>query len=124
MSTICLAATALYLPKAAGHFWVYLNWALGFQANGCKVIWLEEVKGGISQNETRECVQLLKQKLAPYGLDNHLALWQADSEPLAVPGLFGCISAEAAAKESDLILNQDYVMPASVMNLFRRTALL
>src|SRR5437588_754286 len=41
--TVCLLANTLSYPLGGGHLWVYLNWALGLRANGCKVIWMEGV---------------------------------------------------------------------------------
>jgi hypothetical protein len=41
--TVCLCANTLYYPEGGGHFWVYLNWALGIRSLDCRVIWLEEV---------------------------------------------------------------------------------
>jgi hypothetical protein len=41
--TVCLATKTLHCPHAGGHCWVYLNWALGLRAIGCRVIWLESV---------------------------------------------------------------------------------
>jgi hypothetical protein len=34
--TACLAADTLYYPTGGGHLWVYLNWALGLRALGCR----------------------------------------------------------------------------------------
>ena len=42
--TVCLAANTLSYPEGGGHLWVYLNWALGLRALGCRVIWLETVE--------------------------------------------------------------------------------
>ena len=39
---VCLSANTLGCTKAGGHLWVYINWALGLRASGCRVIWLEE----------------------------------------------------------------------------------
>ncbi len=36
-----LSANTLSYPQGGGHMWVYLNWALGLRALGCRVIWLE-----------------------------------------------------------------------------------
>ncbi len=32
---------ALALPRFGGNIWVYRNWALGLQANGVDIVWLE-----------------------------------------------------------------------------------
>ena len=41
--TVCLGANPIGYPEGGGHFWVCLNWALGFRALGCRVIWLEKM---------------------------------------------------------------------------------
>ena len=45
MSTaVCLApARTIAYPQGGGHLWVYLQWALGLRALGCRVIWLEGI---------------------------------------------------------------------------------
>jgi hypothetical protein len=43
---ICLAPfRILWTPYLGGQSWVYLNWVLGLQANGCEVTILETVIG-------------------------------------------------------------------------------
>ena len=39
--TVCLCADTLGYLAGGGHMWVYLNWALGLRALGCRVVWLE-----------------------------------------------------------------------------------
>jgi len=124
MPTICLAATTLYYPEGGGHMWVYLNWALGFLKNGCKVIWLEEVKPAIAPEKNHEYICNLKERLKIYNLQDAVALWQSDGLPLNDTDPYGCINVETAASQADILLNQDYVMPYPIVALFKRTALL
>ena len=42
MTTVCMTPLTLGYPEGGGHLWVYLNWALGLQAAGCEVVWLEQ----------------------------------------------------------------------------------
>ena len=119
--TICISASTLYYPKGGGHMWVYLNWALGFLSNRCRVIWLEELKKGNEDNN--KLIVALRERLKPFNLENCIALWQ-ENGALTESNFFQCISVEEAAKQCDLLLNQDYVMPSSVINLFKRSALL
>lgn len=123
MKCISLAATTLYYPKGSGHSWVYLNWALGLISNGYNVIWLEELKTGKGKEKNSKSVSGLKERLAPFGLDKSIALWSSEGT-VKEDDLFGCMNVEAAASLSDILLNQDYSMSASVINLFKRTALL
>src|SRR5207247_4437779 len=114
--TVCLApANTVAYPKGGGHLWVYLHWALGLKALGCRVIWLE----GIDVNESdtspagrrrrrggpaAACVAELKAHLAPYGLADALALYAIDGQPVPVDIAQGAMDLTAAA-EADLLLN-------------------
>jgi hypothetical protein len=118
--TICLAANGtLRWPKAAGHFWVFLNWALGLRALGCRVVWLERITADLCAEEVPNLVLNLKTCLEAYGLEKCLALsW--DTEPPVPCDFFdGCLTFEEA-READLLLNLAYDIP--FVGLFRRSA--
>jgi hypothetical protein len=146
--TVCFSPTkTLNYPQGGGHLWVYLNWALGLQALGCEVIWLETVSRkeviaaqenrlmvlksyGVAEgrndptHELRANVATLKSRLERYGLGECLALHLCDGgEVLPAEVMEGCLDLEAAA-EADLLLNQRYNLPAEVVKRFRRSALL
>ena len=72
--TVCLCANTLYYPEIGGHFWVYLNWALGLRDIGCEVIWLEGLRTGTPPCEAGQLVRCLKSRLDPYGLARGIAL--------------------------------------------------
>lgn len=38
---VCVSASIHHKSGYGGAAWLYLNWALGLQALGCKVIWME-----------------------------------------------------------------------------------
>jgi hypothetical protein len=118
--TVCLAANALSYPKGGGHMWVYLNWALGLRALGCRVIWLERVVR--HPDEVRPRIDTLKRNLERYGLAEHLALCSSHGEPLPDGVGEGHLDLEAAA-EADLLLNMRYGMPPEIVERFRRSAL-
>jgi hypothetical protein len=122
--TICLVASTLYYPTGGGHLWAYLNWALGFRSIGCRVIWLEQVQPSTPAAELQAYVATLKSRLAPYGLADDVALCSETGEPLPLALLGNCLDVEAAAEAADLLLNQKYALAASVVQRFRRTALL
>jgi hypothetical protein len=118
--TICLATKGtLRWPKAAGHFWVFLNWALGLRALGCTVLWLERITADIRADELSKRILNLKSYLEAYGLENSLALSCETevSEPNDI--LDGCLTFEEA-RETDLLLNLAYDIP--FVGLFRRSA--
>ena len=124
MPTVCLVASALYYPEGAGHLWVFLNWALGLRSNGCKVIWLEEVDISVPEEVTMNNVILLKEKLAYYEPDIQLALWQSGDINEACAAFFSCLSLDQAGSQTDLLLNQRYGLAASILQHFKKTALL
>ena len=78
---VCLLARTLGAPTAGGHAWVYLNWALGLQALGCRVIWLEAVSDTTNCHQVHEQVAALKARLASFGLHD-LALASSGRDPL------------------------------------------
>ena len=120
--TVCLLARTLNAPTAGGHSWVYLNWALGMQAMGCRVVWLEVVPPATSAGALAERVQALKCRLAPFGLDTDMALWSASSDASISDVTATCLDLDAAA-EADLFLDMAYA-PGEVVARFRRSALL
>jgi hypothetical protein len=124
--TVWLSANTLHYPQGGGHMWVFLNWALGLRELGCDVVWLEGVvKGGWTPGaqEVSERLSQLKTRLAPYGLDERVALWTGEPDALCRDVTDQCLALDAAA-DADLLLNLNYQTPAAVVRLFRRSALL
>jgi hypothetical protein len=122
-TTVCLAVKTLHYPQGGGHRWAYLNWALGFRAAGCDVVWLEEVASGLGGADVEWQVAQLKAGLETYGLADRVALWSAGREPLPPSAADTCLSLEDATR-ADLLLNQQYGMDRATLSRFRRTALL
>jgi hypothetical protein len=118
--TICLATNGtLRWPKAAGLLWVFLNWALGLRALGCRVMWLERITADLCAEEVPNPILNLKTCLEAYGLENCLALFW-ETEPPAPCDVFDeCLTLEEA-READLLLNLAYDIP--FVGLFRRSA--
>lgn len=120
--TVCIFASTLYYPDGGGHFWVYLNWALGLRALGCRVIWMEAVYPGTAPSELRTLVTALKEHLNWYGLSGSVALTCYTGEPLPREMMDGCLGLDSAA-EADLLLDMSYEIPDKSLRHFRRTAL-
>ena len=124
--TVWLSANTLHYPQGGGHMWVFLNWALGLRELGCEVVWLEGiVKGGWTpgSGEISQRFDELKVRLAPYGFDDHIAVWTSDNGMLPSNVTEYCIDLEAA-RDADLLVNVNYQTPADVIKRFRRSALL
>jgi hypothetical protein len=128
--TVCLApARTIEYPEGGGHLWVYLNWALGLRALGCRVIWLEGIDQSESASSRRQrhgtdaqaCLATLKARLRPFGFAESIALFAVNGENLPAELSEGCLDVEAAA-EADLLLNLWHSLPAPVARRFRRSA--
>jgi hypothetical protein len=118
--TICLAANkTLRWPKAGGHFWVYLNWALGLRAVGCRVIWLERLTKDPDTEQVPKLVTNLKCRLKRYGLESSLSLVADNDASLPQDVLDGCVHFSEAL-EADLLLNLAYDIPC--VDRFKRSA--
>lgn len=123
-TTICISASTFYYPNGGGHMWVYLNWALGFKAIGCDVIWLEGIHCELGIENFNLHLSSLKSKLEFYGLSENIAIWVKSGDPTIIPSGLEFMAVELAASRSDLLLNQFHNMPSQVLDKFKKTALL
>jgi len=122
--TVCLApANTVAYPNGGGHLWVYLQWALGLRALGCRVIWLEEIDPTEPGEETNRNLATLRERLARWDLADGLALTTPDGAALPRDVAGTSLDLEAAA-EADLLLNLWHSLPAQVVRRFRRSALI
>ena len=130
--TVCIApADTIGYPQGGGHFWVYLQWALALRSLGFRVIWLEGIdstqEGSPARRrrwrnrDVRQCVEILRTRLAAFGLTDALALFPMDGGSLPADLTTGCLDLDAAAG-ADLLLNLWHSQPAWVVRRFRRTA--
>jgi hypothetical protein len=101
-----------------------MNWALGFRALGCELIWLEPTSPTTPTHEVQEAVAILKGRLKRYGLSPGCVVLCSDGRRLLCKGAQeGCLDLDAAS-EADLLVNQMYYLPREVVRRFRRSALL
>jgi hypothetical protein len=124
--TVCLVPTGtLSYPEGGGggHLWAYLNWALGFQAAGCRVIWLEYLTTDPSPNTLEANWRRLAQRLGEAGLDTTVALTSAPG--VRLPGRLdeAWLDLDAAA-EADLLVNFLYALGPAAVQRFKRSALI
>jgi hypothetical protein len=122
-SIVCVTANTFYYPEGGGHLWVYLNWALGFQALGFKVVWLEGVVPSTPPSEIARLAACLKSHLKPYGLDESLALCGWDGEELPGDTTHDILRLEEAA-EADVLVDLGYHFSENVVRRFHRSALI
>ena len=118
--SVCIAANAIDYPAGGGHLWVYLNWALGLRACGCRVMWLEVLHRTVPRAKAERRLRSLREKLAPFSLDTQIALVHP-GQP-AVEGQSPLTLRDAAG--ADLLLNLRYGLPERIVRSFRCSALL
>jgi hypothetical protein len=122
-ATVCLCANTLYYPQGGGHLWVYLNWALGLRAVGCRVIWMELVDPQTPSDQVRRHVARLESCLSRYGFAERIALASWTHEPLLPEAIGDSLELEDAAG-ADLLLNIQYDLRPEQVKRFRRSAFL
>jgi hypothetical protein len=115
--SVCLAPNTLGYPEGGGNRWIYLNWALGLRALGCRVTWLEVVGSDTPPDEVPVLAAALKSHLRPYGLADRIAFCSETGEPLTV-------TEECLDPEADLLLSLQYGLGSAVVERFRRSALI
>ena len=120
---IGVVAQTLGYPEGGGHFWVYLNWALGLQAIGATVLWLETVDPSWNPGRIATQAEKALTLLALYGFQGEVALLPANAKPLH-PDLEHRAASHEACAACDLLVNFCYGLPASTLQKFRRTALI
>lgn len=120
--TVCLAPVTLDYLSGGGHFWAYLNWALGLRALSCNVLWLEGVVPSVPPGEIKAKVDALKNRLERYGFVNCLALHSWTNETLPSEITDSCLDLDAVT-EADLLLELRYYTPSHIVKRFRRSAL-
>jgi len=115
-------------PRAAGHFWVYAQYADALRRIGCDVWWLEELppKGDPAVDETRTTTLL--DRLRPLGLSDQVILYRTSAGgdgDAAEPAYLNVAAdrAERVFRGTDLLLNFHYALHRSLLTRFRRTAL-
>jgi hypothetical protein len=115
-------------PQGGGHFWVYMQYALGLRQCGCEVYWLERFITGDDAERDAATMAAFLERLAGFGLRDRVILL-AGPDPKRVPGsaveVRGLPAAEAEAvfRRADLLLNFHYAIDAELLGRFRRTAM-
>jgi hypothetical protein len=123
MTVVCLGADALDYPegKGGGHTWVFLNWALGLRAAGCRVIWLESKPPSVSVDLARERLAILTSVLEHHGFDE-IALASSNGEPVSRELSDHHLSSADVAAEADLLLDLGHNRSPTEVERFSRTA--
>ena len=121
IKTVCLGTSNSLEYPQGGHLWVFLNWAAGFRAHGCRILWLDVTEATDTAESLQHKIAILKSRIAPYGLADSIVLVQPDGTPLH--HRTDCLSLDEAFS-ADFLFDLRYDFPESFVKQFRRTALL
>ena len=127
MPTVVLSAfNVANNPDVGGHFWVYLQYALGLRAQGCDVYWLEWFTRR-EPDRDRRAIDTFLARMAAFGFGDKVALFVAPKKraPVRECELVGMSSRQAdeVFDRADLLLNFYYAVDPELLDRFRRTAL-
>ena len=128
-ATVVLAAfNVANFPVGGGHFWVYMQYALGLRRCGCQVFWLERFVRGADAAEDRSAIEMFFERMTAFGLGGRAILMVIPDPrrgPAGRPEFLGLAEPEAHAvfRRADLLLNFHYAIDPDLIGRFRRTAL-
>jgi hypothetical protein len=129
MTTVVLSPfNVVNFPEGGGHFWVYMQYALGLRQLGCDVYWLEQFRGSEDPESDEQRVAKFRSRMDQFGLGDKLILYRGsglDSSTEAPQSYMGRSRAEAEEifDRADLLLNFHYAIHPELLARFRRTAL-
>ena len=115
-------------PEGGGHFWVYLQYALGLRLLGCEVYWLEGFRTKGRAEQEAAALATFRARMQQNGFGGKCILYLMHSEnpsPAAPTEYLDMTRAEAEAifEQADLLLNFHYSISPALLARFRRTAL-
>jgi len=115
-------------PEGGGHFWVYLQYALGLRLLGCEVYWLEGFRTKGRAEQEAAALATFRARMQQYGFGGKCILYLMHSEnpsPEAPTEYLDMARAEVEAiiEQADLMLNFHYSISPALLARFRRTAL-
>src|SRR5438309_1573421 len=97
-------------PEIGGHFWVYLQYALGLRQLGCDVYWLEGFRTRGRAEQKAAALATFRARMEQYGLGGNFILYAMRSSkpsPRAPTEYLNRTrdEAEAIFERADLLLN-------------------
>jgi hypothetical protein len=121
LTTVWLMANTLGEPELGGHFWVYLNWGLGLQAAGCRVVWLEQIPRKRSFEQIKFCAKVVRRRLHAFGLEEMVV---CTSGGVALSDDFESATLLKGANKADLFLDMSYSSSDALVGMFPRSAMI
>src|SRR5213083_645604 len=108
-------------PDGGGHFWVYLQYALGLRRLGCDVYWLEQLRPARDPEQQSYVVSTFLERMQQLGFEGRTLLYTLDGDPRFIGWTWG--EAEAVLRRADVVLNFHYAIDPRLLACARRTAL-
>jgi len=126
--TVVLSAfNVANFPEGGGHFWVYMQYALGLRQLGCDVWWMERFIRGTNDHRDAATIATFFDRMEEFGFGGKALLIAARDRhmPWTESILVGPSLSEAHAlmRRTDLLLNFHYAIEPDLLGRFRRTAL-
>src|SRR5437016_1908899 len=106
-------------PDGGGHFWVYLQYALGLRRLGCDVYWLEQLRPARDPEWQSYVISTFQERMKQLGFEGRTLLYTLDGEPRLVGGTWS--EAEAVLRRADGVLNFHYAIDPRPLAWPRRT---
>jgi hypothetical protein len=113
-------------PDGGGHFWVYMQYALGLRRRGCDVYWLERFVPSEDPARDRAALDTFFARLGAFGFGGRVIVRRTPTAGApSGPEWLGleARSAEEVFRRADLLLNFEYAIDPGLLGRFRRTAL-
>jgi hypothetical protein len=130
MATVVISPSNVvnFVDGGGGHFWVYLQYALGLKHAGCDVYWLERVLRSRSPDEDAALVASFSRLMEQFGLGGKAILYPGNKKggetyPPREYFTMSRSAAEEVFRRADLLLNFHYSIDPALLACFRRTAL-
>jgi hypothetical protein len=126
-TVVLCAYNVANFPEGGGHFWVYMQYALGLRRNGCDVYWLERFRRGADPRRDADTIAEFFSRLEALGFGGKGILLASRNPAVAsdegeVLGMT-CPQANAVFARADLLLNFHYAIDPEMLGRFRRSAL-
>jgi hypothetical protein len=126
MATIIISAfdVANY-PEGGGHFWVYMQYALGLRRLGCEVYWLEQFRPRKDPARDASAREGFMERMRRFGFEKRVLLYTIGNGENGPIDYLSTTRAEAEAvlRRADLLLNFHYGIDPRMLAAVRRTAL-
>jgi hypothetical protein len=126
--TVVLSAYGVAnFPAGGGHFWVYMQYALGLRRNGCEVFWMERFTRSGDEARDAAAIATFFERMESFGFGGRAILTATgpDGAAAAPETILGATRAEVDAliRRADLVLNFHYAIEPGLLARFRRSAL-